>query len=272
MWEVAGATGSGAYGNKIRPALALAHLASGSLALIGTRPRDTGNPAVGSLIAIDIANGLVRWTADNVTPHSIFVDDAAGVAVVGIEAPWDVPFSFTNVNNVSYTIGFRGYSLAQGGAVVWDNTSASSVSHSSHSGCTVGPRACEVAYGQPCDLIAATPIGLSSFVMKTSTGQSICPLPSHPATGYAIDTVNGVEYSVEDGELIATAAGTTGAQTAPRMGIELNANGAPRARSSSRILFSSGATQCRFAPAPRSPRLSLRCDVVRESRAKRPSR
>eukprot|EP01052_Picozoa_sp_SAG31_P014486 SAG31_NODE_902_length_11133_cov_4.169386_10_plen_516_part_00 len=208
VWEVAGATGPGAFGNKVRPALALAHLASGSLALVGTRPRDVGNPAVGSLIAIDLANGQVRWSADNVTPHSIFVDDAAAVAVIGIEAPWDVPFRPTD--NVSYTIGFRGYALSQGD-ILWDNTSKSTVQHSDHTGATVGPRACEFAYGQPCDLIAATPVSLSTFAMNTSTGQSICSLPSHvPATSYAIDTVNGVEYTVEGGELTASAAGTTG--------------------------------------------------------------
>jgi len=61
-----------------------------------------------------------------------------------------------------------------------------------------------VAYGLPCDLIAATPIkpGLPSFAMNSSTGESISPLPTHPTVGYAIDTVNGVEYSVRKTPLL----------------------------------------------------------------------
>jgi hypothetical protein len=85
-WEVSGASGTEFFGSRLHPALALAHPAPGPpLALIGFRPQDTGDPAVGSLIAIDVASGQVQWRADDVTPHSIFVDDAAGVAVIGIE-------------------------------------------------------------------------------------------------------------------------------------------------------------------------------------------
>eukprot|EP01049_Picozoa_sp_SAG25_P011944 SAG25_NODE_1530_length_2835_cov_1.848684_2_plen_339_part_00 len=221
VWEVAGDSDTSVLGNRINPALALGHLGGMNgipLALIGTRPTDVGNPAVGNLIAIDMAKAVVLWRADNVTAHSIFVDDDAGVAVVGFEAPWDVPFR--PANNVSYTLGFRGYSLSNGD-VLWDSTSKSSVQHSFHTGDTVGPRACEWAYGQHCGLIAATPLGpdgsadVPSFAMNTSTGESVSPLPSHPTHGYAIDTVNGVEYAVKGGDLTAAAVGGSLLWTAP---------------------------------------------------------
>jgi len=61
-WEVSGASGTEFFGSRLHPALALAQPAPGPpLALIGFRPQDTGDPAVGSLIAIDVASGQVQW-------------------------------------------------------------------------------------------------------------------------------------------------------------------------------------------------------------------
>ena len=206
-------------GNRLRPALALAHIASGPLALIGGRPNHGSSPGYlpGGLLAIDITKNKVLWTVDNMTPHSIFVDADVGVAVVGLEAPC-IDWFTKSLCDTGYLTGFRGYSLTHG-SVLWDSTTTSNVTFSDKigiMGATAGPRACETACGQPCGLITVTPLGPNgpsntSFAMNTSTGKLVSQLPPRPSDHYAVDTVNGVEYTLEGPtNLIASSCGSDG--------------------------------------------------------------
>ena len=204
------------------------------LVIVGSRPTTAGDVTLGSITAVKLADSTIAWRIEKTTAYSIFADTDAGVVIVGVVCPY--PCSYRNATTI------RGYSLIDGG-VLWERTSTTGPVHTaaqqhtlsprphrappptrgswlgldntvamttnnSDMGPAVGPRACEVVCGLPCNLIATSSItrnfhfsnGGSAFfggsvlgAVDPRTGRTVAGIPTVPTL---YDTAAGVWYTV----------------------------------------------------------------------------
>ena len=259
----------------------------GPLAIIGSRPTTAGDITLGSVTAVRLADSTIAWRIEKTTAYSIFVDTDVGVVIIGEVCPY--PCSFRNWTTI------RGHSLVDGG-LLWERTSTvgpvsaaaqtvqpphgrlglDSVTNNWDMGPAVGPRACEVVCGLPCNLIATSNVtrnrnflnaGSAFFggsvlgAVDPRTGLTVASIPTVPGV---YGTAGGVWYTVDltgyGVSLVATSCadadnGTVvwSAPLPPDLGIgtwQRVVAAAPGPEVAAAVVFTGG-SHCKSRPTPR---------------------
>lgn len=284
----------------------------GPLAIIGSRPTTAGDITLGSVTAVRLADSTIAWRIEKTTAYSISVDTDVGVVIIGEVCPYPCSFrNWTTIRGHSLvdggllwerisTVGpvsaaaqtvqsphgvppARGRNIRRASSAATTGSGAAetwlgldSVTNNWDMGPAVGPRACEVVCGLPCNLIATSNItrnrnflnaGSAFFggsvlgAVDPRTGLTVASIPTVPGV---YDTAGGVWYTVDSTgygvSLVATSCADADNGTVvwsvllpPDLGIgtwQRVVAAAPGPEVAAAVVFTGG-SHCKSQPTPR---------------------